>query len=117
MRFKVLGPVVATRDDGPISLGGPKQRLVLAHLIVRHATRHEALRPALHVVEAPLVPVEPVVRFLRQDGDDLLVRAGMPRREVELAPVDAAALARGRVPRMMRIGKAHPHEPARVGGE
>jgi DNA-binding SARP family transcriptional activator len=35
MRFKVLGPVVATRDDGPIPLGGPKQRLVLAHLIVR----------------------------------------------------------------------------------
>ena len=35
MRFKMLGPVAASRDDGPISLGGPKQRLVLAHLIVR----------------------------------------------------------------------------------
>ncbi len=36
MRFKVLGPLAAARDeDDPISLGGPKQRLVLAHLIAR----------------------------------------------------------------------------------
>ena len=36
MRFKVLGPVAAAQDEGdPISLGGPKQRLVLAHLIAR----------------------------------------------------------------------------------
>lgn len=35
MRFKVLGPIAAARDEGAIPLGGPKQRLVLAHLIVR----------------------------------------------------------------------------------
>ncbi len=35
MRFKVLGPLQVTLDDGPIPLGGPKQRAVLAHLIVR----------------------------------------------------------------------------------
>src|SRR6185437_4571402 len=35
MRFQVLGPLEVTRDNGPISLGGPKQRVVLAHLIVR----------------------------------------------------------------------------------
>ena len=35
MRFKVLGPVAAARDEVAIPLGGPKQRLVLAHLIVR----------------------------------------------------------------------------------
>jgi DNA-binding SARP family transcriptional activator/ABC-type glycerol-3-phosphate transport system substrate-binding protein len=35
MRFKVLGPLEVTRDDGPIGLGGPKQRAVLAHLLVR----------------------------------------------------------------------------------
>jgi DNA-binding SARP family transcriptional activator len=36
MRFKVLGPLEAAQDEGgPISLGGPKQRLVLAHLISR----------------------------------------------------------------------------------
>jgi serine/threonine protein kinase/ABC-type glycerol-3-phosphate transport system substrate-binding protein len=35
MRFKVLGPLEAVGDDGPVSLGGPKQRTVLAHLLVR----------------------------------------------------------------------------------
>ena len=35
MRFKVLGPLRVTHDDGPISLGGPKQRAVLAHLLAR----------------------------------------------------------------------------------
>jgi WD40 repeat protein/serine/threonine protein kinase len=35
MRFQVLGPLEVTRERGPVPLGGPKQRAVLAHLIVR----------------------------------------------------------------------------------
>jgi serine/threonine protein kinase/DNA-binding SARP family transcriptional activator/ABC-type glycerol-3-phosphate transport system substrate-binding protein len=35
MRFKVLGPLEAVGDDGPVTIGGPKQRTVLAHLLVR----------------------------------------------------------------------------------
>jgi serine/threonine protein kinase/ABC-type glycerol-3-phosphate transport system substrate-binding protein len=35
MRFKVLGPVQVTGPEGAIPLGGPKQRAVLAHLLVR----------------------------------------------------------------------------------
>ena len=35
MRFKVLGPLEVSRENGPIVLGGPKQRAVLAHLLVR----------------------------------------------------------------------------------
>ncbi|HET7237373.1 MAG TPA: BTAD domain-containing putative transcriptional regulator, partial [Actinomycetota bacterium] len=36
MRFKVLGPLrVVVGDDPPIPLGGPRQRAVLAHLLVR----------------------------------------------------------------------------------
>ncbi len=35
MRFKVLGPLQVTGPEGPIPLGGPKQRAVLAHLLVR----------------------------------------------------------------------------------
>jgi serine/threonine protein kinase/ABC-type glycerol-3-phosphate transport system substrate-binding protein len=34
MRFKVLGPLQVTGAEGPIPLGGPKQRAVLAHLLV-----------------------------------------------------------------------------------
>ena len=35
MRFQVLGPLEVTREGAPVPLGGPKQRAVLAHLIVR----------------------------------------------------------------------------------
>ena len=33
--FRVLGPVEAAGAEGPLRLGGPKQRAVLAHLLVR----------------------------------------------------------------------------------
>jgi WD40 repeat protein len=35
MRFRVLGPLEVTGENGPISLGGPKQRILLAHLLIR----------------------------------------------------------------------------------
>jgi DNA-binding SARP family transcriptional activator/WD40 repeat protein len=35
MQFRVLGPLEVDAGDGPVPLGGPKQRTVLAHLLVR----------------------------------------------------------------------------------
>ncbi|MEX2626494.1 MAG: BTAD domain-containing putative transcriptional regulator, partial [Ilumatobacteraceae bacterium] len=35
MRFQVLGPLEVSSGNGPIPLGGPKQRAVLAHLVIR----------------------------------------------------------------------------------
>jgi serine/threonine protein kinase/ABC-type glycerol-3-phosphate transport system substrate-binding protein len=35
VRFLILGPLEVSGEDGPIVLGGPRQRLVLAHLLVR----------------------------------------------------------------------------------
>lgn len=35
MQFRVLGPLEVDAGGGPIPLGGPKQRAVLAHLLVR----------------------------------------------------------------------------------
>ena len=34
MRYQLLGPLQASDGDGPIPIGGPKQRLVLAHLLL-----------------------------------------------------------------------------------
>ena len=34
MRFSVLGSLEVSGEDGPVPLGGPKQRIVLAHLIL-----------------------------------------------------------------------------------
>ena len=35
MRFRVLGPLEVDAGDGPLPLGGPKQRAVLANLLIR----------------------------------------------------------------------------------
>ena len=35
MDFRILGPLEVAREEVPIDLGGPKQRAVLAHLILR----------------------------------------------------------------------------------
>ncbi|MGA9159960.1 MAG: AfsR/SARP family transcriptional regulator, partial [Actinomycetota bacterium] len=35
MEFRILGPLEVLGDDGPLKLGGPKQRAVLAHMILR----------------------------------------------------------------------------------
>jgi WD40 repeat protein/DNA-binding SARP family transcriptional activator len=34
VRFAVLGPLEVSGEDGPVPLGGPKQRIVLAHLVL-----------------------------------------------------------------------------------
>lgn len=36
VRFGVLGPLLVLRDDRPVAVGGPKQRALLALLLVRH---------------------------------------------------------------------------------
>ena len=35
MRFQVLGPLEVEADGGPVALGGPKERLLLALLLTR----------------------------------------------------------------------------------
>jgi hypothetical protein len=35
VKFRILGPLEVTGESGPISLGGPKQRGVLAILLLR----------------------------------------------------------------------------------
>ena len=34
VRFGLLGPLEVSAGDGPLPLGGPKQRVVLAHLVL-----------------------------------------------------------------------------------
>ena len=49
MEFRILGPVEARSDSGPVDLGRPKQRALLAALLLRAgaATSREALVDAL----------------------------------------------------------------------
>ena len=56
MRFRVLGPLEVEVDDGPVVLGGPKERLMLALLLVRpnQVVSVEALIRGLWGEEPPL---------------------------------------------------------------
>jgi WD40 repeat protein/DNA-binding SARP family transcriptional activator/tRNA A-37 threonylcarbamoyl transferase component Bud32 len=47
MRFQVLGPLEAWEGSGRLPLGGPKQRLVLAHLLLRA----NQVVPADHLID------------------------------------------------------------------
>jgi len=91
------------------------QRVDLADLIGGHFARHKNPRATFIVAEAALVPVEPVARLLPQDAFNFFARARIAGREIEIAPLDSARFTRGRVPRVMRVGKAHPYEPVVVG--
>ena len=48
MRFGVLGPLEVSNGDGPLLIGGPKQRVVLAHLVM--SANHVV--PAEHLIDA-----------------------------------------------------------------
>src|SRR5690242_570913 len=91
-----------------------RQRVDFAHLVMSHLRGNESARRAFTVPKTALVPVQPMTRLLRQNLHDLLARAGMPWRQVEVAPVDPARLRHWWIPRVMRIGKAHPDEPILV---
>jgi WD40 repeat protein/serine/threonine protein kinase len=47
MEFRVLGPLDVASDNGPVALGGSKQRAVLAHLVLRA----NALVPAERLID------------------------------------------------------------------
>jgi DNA-binding SARP family transcriptional activator len=55
IEFRVLGPVEAIGDDGPLQLGAPKQRALLAFLLLNANTvvSREQLVDALWGAEPP----------------------------------------------------------------
>ena len=80
MEFRILGPLEVSAGDGAIKLGGPKQRAVLAHLILR-ANRPvpvDILIDGLWGEEPPETAkntLQSYVYRLRQVlGDDIFVR-------------------------------------------
>jgi DNA-binding SARP family transcriptional activator len=50
MRFAVLGPLEVSAEGGPLALGGRKQRLLLAELLLAQVSSGRA--PALQLAES-----------------------------------------------------------------
>jgi DNA-binding SARP family transcriptional activator/Tol biopolymer transport system component/tRNA A-37 threonylcarbamoyl transferase component Bud32 len=120
MEFRILGPLEVSSGDGPLKLGGPKQRAVLAHLILRanHPVPIERLIDGLWGEEPPETAkntLQTYVYRLRQmlgedriasDGGGYVLRA-------EANEIDAA-----RFEAMVRSAKAEIEaEPSRAATE
>jgi DNA-binding SARP family transcriptional activator len=64
LEFRVLGPLEVVSDDGPIQLGGPKQRATLAILLLNanRVVSVERLADDLYAGETPVTAVNQVQR-------------------------------------------------------
>jgi basic membrane lipoprotein Med (substrate-binding protein (PBP1-ABC) superfamily)/DNA-binding SARP family transcriptional activator/tRNA A-37 threonylcarbamoyl transferase component Bud32 len=120
MEFRILGPVEVSAGDGAIKLGGPKQRAVLAHLILRanHPVPVDLLIDGLWGDEPPGTAkntLQTYVYRLRQVlGEDRITSgSGGYVLHAETEEIDAA-----RFEAMVRSAKAEIRtDPARAADE
>src|SRR5262249_15595322 len=91
-------------------------RVDLADVVGRDVLRPVGAGSALGVDPFAVPQREPVRGLLLQHALDVVLRTGVTGRQVEVAPVAAVLLRRGRVPRVVRGGKPHPTRPNRGGG-
>ncbi|HET7128884.1 MAG TPA: AfsR/SARP family transcriptional regulator [Gaiellaceae bacterium] len=68
VEFRILGPLEAVGDDGPIRLGGPRQRATLA-LLLLHANRVVSIERLADDLYAGRPPVTAVTQVQRQVSD------------------------------------------------
>jgi serine/threonine protein kinase/DNA-binding SARP family transcriptional activator/Tol biopolymer transport system component len=108
MEFRILGPLEVSAGDGALKVGGPKQRAVLAHLILRanHPVPIERLIDDLWGEEPPETAkntLQTYVYRLRQVlGEDRIAsEAGGYVLHAEASEIDAA-----RFEAMVRAAKA-----------
>ncbi|HEY6835640.1 MAG TPA: hypothetical protein VI142_04135 [Gaiellaceae bacterium] len=59
LRFGILGPVEVVADDGPLQLGGPRQRATLALLLLNanHVVSIDGVADALYAGRPPVTAV------------------------------------------------------------
>jgi predicted ATPase/DNA-binding SARP family transcriptional activator len=103
LEFGVLGPLEVRRDGVPVDLGGPRQRALLALLLIRHGEPigADALIQALWGEEAPptaakalQVAVSRLRQALGPDADRLQTTGGGYRLVVEPGELDAERFER-----------------------
>jgi WD40 repeat protein/DNA-binding SARP family transcriptional activator len=113
MRFAVLGPLEVSGEDGPIPLGGPKQRIVLAHLVLSagQVVSVEQLIDALwgeHLPEDPKSALRVYVSRIRSslDLDSIEARAPGYLLRADREEVDAL-----RFEDLLDEARSNGHEP------
>src|SRR5260370_37568564 len=96
-------PVPVRRKHAPASFVNQfvldvRHRVDFANLIVGKRARNESSRPAFEIPESALVPIQPMPRLLREYLFNLLARPRLPRRQIQIAPIDSPRLSLGRIP-------------------
>ena len=91
LEFRILGPLEVVGDEGPISLGGPKQRATLAILLLdaNRVVSVERLADALYSGAAPVTAVTQVQRQiseLRKALGASTIETRAPGYVIRLAP-------------------------------
>src|SRR5438552_1566595 len=134
MEFGVLGPMRACRDDHDLPLGGPKQRALLALLLLRanEAVSRERLLDGLWGEQRPASAEHTldnyVSRLRRLLGNDRVERRSPCSRGADAALPRSSASSRGRSCRSCKGGssrttptsnrrtcRGRPSDPARDG--
>ncbi len=87
----------------------------LAHLVGGHRRRHPVVRGLVVADQPAVVPGPPVARLGVEHRLALGGVGDVSGRQVDVAPRHAVQFALRRVPRVVRVGEAHPAEPV-VGG-
>jgi DNA-binding SARP family transcriptional activator len=109
LEFRVLGPLEVVGDDGPIQLGGPKQRATLAILLLNanRVVSVERLADDLYAGEAPVTAVNQVQRQIsalrKALGSSSAIETRSPGYVIRLAPDQ---LDLGRFERLTGDGRA-----------
>jgi DNA-binding SARP family transcriptional activator len=80
--FRILGPIEIGEKDGPIRLGGPRQRATLAILLL-DANRVVSVERLADDLYADAAPVTAVTQIQRQISD---LRKVLPRQVIETRP-------------------------------
>ena len=114
MEFRILGPVEARADGGPIDLGRPKQRALLAALLLRsgEAVARDSLVDALWGEEPPASAVQSLqvyVSGLRKAlGADRIETRGTSYRVVlDPGELDLERFGNAGRPRRAELGAGH----------
>ncbi|HEY7659712.1 MAG TPA: BTAD domain-containing putative transcriptional regulator, partial [Actinomycetota bacterium] len=122
MRFGVLGPLEVSNGDGPLPLGGPKQRIVLAHLVLgaNHVVAAEHLIDAVWgqaPPEAAKGTLQAYISRLRSAVGPTAIEGRPPGYVLRAEPDEVDVL---RFEAMLREARGHTAEPrviARTLGE
>lgn len=93
LRFGILGPVEVVGDDGPVRLGGPRQRATLALLLLNanRVVSIERLADALYAGRPPVTAVTQVHRQiseLRKAVGEGRIRTESPGYAIQVSPYE-----------------------------